>query len=98
VAAPSKDTIQPSREQARTFDFRAGEVGYVPSTMGHYAENTGTTTLRFLEVFKSSYYTDLPASRKQKSPIVSANGRCSPDTANRRRAAYIGTRIGGLAL
>jgi oxalate decarboxylase len=27
--------------------------------MGHYIENTGTTPLRFLEIFKSSYYADL---------------------------------------
>jgi oxalate decarboxylase len=27
--------------------------------MGHYIENTGTTPLRFLETFKSSYYADL---------------------------------------
>ena len=45
--------------QARTFDFRAGDVGYVPFAMGHYIENTGNTPLRFLEIFKSSYYADL---------------------------------------
>jgi oxalate decarboxylase len=45
--------------QARTFDFQAGDVGYVPFAMGHYIENTGTTPLRFLETFKSSYYADL---------------------------------------
>jgi oxalate decarboxylase len=45
--------------QARTFDFRAGDVGYVPFAMGHYVENTGSTPLRFLEMFKSSYYADL---------------------------------------
>ena len=45
--------------QARTFDFRAGDVGYVPFAMGHYVENTGTTPLRFLEMFKSSYYADV---------------------------------------
>src|SRR6202047_4863268 len=45
--------------QARTFDFQAGDVGYVPFAMGHYIENTGTTPLRFLEMFKSSYYADL---------------------------------------
>ena len=45
--------------QARTFDFRAGDVGYVPFAMGHYVENTGTTTMRFLEVFKSSYFADV---------------------------------------
>jgi oxalate decarboxylase len=45
--------------QARTFDFRAGDVGFVPFAMGHYVENTGNTTLRFLEIFKSSYYADV---------------------------------------
>ena len=45
--------------QARTFDYLAGDVGYVPFAMGHYIENTGTTTLRFLEVFKSDYYADI---------------------------------------
>jgi oxalate decarboxylase len=44
--------------QARTFDYQAGDVGYVPFAMGHYIENTGTTPLRFLEMFKSSYYAD----------------------------------------
>jgi oxalate decarboxylase len=48
-----------SSGQARTFDFRAGDVGYVPFAMGHYVENTGKTTLRFLEMFKSDYYADL---------------------------------------
>jgi oxalate decarboxylase len=45
--------------QARTFDFMAGDVGYVPFAMGHYIENTGATPLRFLEVFKSNYYADV---------------------------------------
>jgi oxalate decarboxylase len=45
--------------QARTFDFQAGDVGYVPFAMGHYVENTGDTRLRFLEMFKSSYYADV---------------------------------------
>jgi oxalate decarboxylase len=44
---------------ARTFDYQAGDVGYVPFAMGHYIENTGTTPLRFLEVFRSSYYADV---------------------------------------
>jgi oxalate decarboxylase len=45
--------------QARTFDFMAGDVGYVPFATGHYIENTGDVTLRFLEMFKSSYYADV---------------------------------------
>ncbi|THH00073.1 hypothetical protein EW026_g2385 [Hermanssonia centrifuga] len=38
---------------ARTFDFQGGDVGYVPASFGHFVENTGNTTLRFLEIFKS---------------------------------------------
>jgi oxalate decarboxylase len=45
--------------QARTFDFLANDVGYVPFAMGHYIENTGTTPLRFLEIFNSDYYADV---------------------------------------
>jgi oxalate decarboxylase len=45
--------------QARTFDYQAGDVGYVPFAMGHHIENTGTTPVRFLEMFKSSYYADV---------------------------------------
>ncbi len=48
-----------SSGQARTFDFTAGDVGYVPFAMGHYVENTGTTKLRFLELFRSDYYADI---------------------------------------
>ena len=48
-----------SAGQARTFDYQAGDVGYVPYAMGHYIENTGDGPLRFLEMFKSSYYADL---------------------------------------
>ena len=45
--------------QARTFDYQAGDVGFVPFATGHYIENTGTTPLRFLEIFKSSYFADV---------------------------------------
>jgi oxalate decarboxylase len=45
--------------QARTFDFRGGDVGFVPFAMGHYVENTGSAPLRFLEIFKSPSYADV---------------------------------------
>ena len=48
-----------STGNARTFDYRAGDVGYVPFAMGHYVENTGTGPLRFLEMFKSARYADV---------------------------------------
>ena len=52
-------TVFASDSKARTFDYQAGDVGYVPFAMGHYIENTGNTTLRFLEMFKSNRYKDV---------------------------------------
>ncbi|MGG4127654.1 oxalate decarboxylase family bicupin [Paenibacillus illinoisensis] len=44
---------------ARTFNYRAGDVGYVPVAMGHYVQNTGTDTLWFLEIFRSDRFEDI---------------------------------------
>jgi oxalate decarboxylase len=52
-------TVFAAAGQSRTFDYLAGDVGYVPFAMGHYIENTGSTPLRFLEMFKSDYYADV---------------------------------------
>jgi oxalate decarboxylase len=52
-------TVFASEGHANTVDTSAGNVAYVPRSMGHYVENTGTTTLRFLELFASSYYADI---------------------------------------
>ena len=43
---------------ARTMDFNANDVGFVPANAGHYVENTGDTDLVFLELFKASEYAD----------------------------------------
>jgi oxalate decarboxylase len=59
IAGEARMGVFGASGQARTFDFRAGDVGYVPFAMGHYVENTGNTTLRFLEMFKSSYFADV---------------------------------------
>ena len=52
-------TVFGSESKARTFDYRAGDVGYLPFAMGHYIENTGSGPLRFLEMFRSERYADL---------------------------------------
>jgi oxalate decarboxylase len=44
---------------ANTFDYRAGDVGYIPFPMGHYIENVGQAPLRFLEMFRSDRYADV---------------------------------------
>ena len=43
-------TVVRRRGAGATFDVRTGDVGYVVFAMGHDAENTGGTTLRFLEM------------------------------------------------
>lgn len=52
-------TVFGAQGTAATFDFRAGDVGYVPFPMGHYVENTGNTTLRFLELFRAGRFADV---------------------------------------
>ena len=59
IQAQARMGVFAASGQARTFDFRANDVGYVPFAMGHYIENTGNTTLQFLEIFKSDRYADV---------------------------------------
>ncbi|TEB19420.1 oxalate decarboxylase [Coprinellus micaceus] len=56
-------TLFASQSNARTFDFQAGDVGYIPASNGHYVENTGNTTLRFLEIFNSDKFQDVSLSQ-----------------------------------
>lgn len=52
-------TVFAANGSARTFNYRAGDVGYVPFAMGHYIQNTGNQSLWFLEIFKSDHYADV---------------------------------------
>jgi oxalate decarboxylase len=52
-------TVFASAGKARTFDYQAGDVGYIPFAMGHYIENTGDEPLRFLEMFRSDRFADV---------------------------------------
>ena len=45
--------------KARTMDFAAGDIGYVPQTFGHYVENIGDEDLVFIETFKHPLYLDI---------------------------------------
>ena len=47
---------------ARTTDFRAGDVGYVKKSLGHYVENSGSTDLVFLEIFKADRFQEVSLS------------------------------------
>jgi oxalate decarboxylase len=58
IQGSGRMTVFFNRSVARTIDFRSGDVGYVPQTLGHYIENTGNSDLVFLEMFKAPRYQD----------------------------------------
>jgi len=59
ISGKGRMTVFADSGKARTFDYQAGDVGYVPFAMGHYVENTGNETLRFLEMFPSAHFADV---------------------------------------
>ena len=59
VQGKGRMTLFVNGGKARTADFTASDVGYVPRTLGHYIENTGDTDLIFLEMFKADRFQDL---------------------------------------
>ena len=61
LAGEARMGVFQSSAKARTFDLRAGDVGYVPKSNGHWIENRGTVTARYLELFPSARYTDVSA-------------------------------------
>lgn len=52
-------TLFASSGQARTFNYQAGDIGFVPASFGHYIENTGNSTLKYLEIFNSDRFQDI---------------------------------------
>jgi oxalate decarboxylase len=59
ISGQARMTVFGAQTNSRTFDYRAGHVGYVPKSMPHFVENTGSEPLRFLELFNSPHYSDV---------------------------------------
>jgi oxalate decarboxylase len=59
ISGKARMSVFAAKASARTFDFQAADVGYVPMSMSHFIENTGNEPLRFLELFKSPRYMDV---------------------------------------
>ncbi|MFS0726869.1 oxalate decarboxylase family bicupin [Paenibacillus sp. 1P07SE] len=73
---------------ARTFDYRAGDVGYVPFAQGHYIQNTGTGTLWFLEMFKSGRFQDVSLNQwlaLTPAELVASNLHVGPELLDQLR-------------
>jgi oxalate decarboxylase len=60
IAGKARMTVFMPVDNARTVDFNANDVGFVPSNAGHYIENTGDTDLVFLETFATDEFMDVP--------------------------------------
>lgn len=56
-------TVFKAPEAARTFDFTAGSVGYIPQAASHYVENTGDEDVIFLEVLQAPVFSDISAAQ-----------------------------------
>lgn len=59
ISGKARMSVFGAEGHARTFDYQAGDVGYVPFAFGHYIQNTGDTPLVFLEMFKSDHFEDI---------------------------------------
>ncbi len=59
ISGTARMTVFAPNGTARTFDYRAGDVGYVPRAFGHYIQNTGNQSVWALEMFKSDRFEDV---------------------------------------
>ncbi len=59
IQGQGRMTVVTTGGKARTMDFHANDVGFVPTMAGHMIENTGTEDLIFLEMFKAAEYQDV---------------------------------------
>ncbi|CAE7207976.1 unnamed protein product [Rhizoctonia solani] len=80
IQGNARITVFAASANARTFDYQAG---YVPPSFGHYVENTGNTTLTFLEIFNSDKYEDISLNQwlaLTPPDVVKAHLQLSDDT------------------
>ena len=59
LAGKGRMTVTMNEGRARTMDFNANDVGFVPRVATHYIENTGNTDVVFLEMFKTDQFVDV---------------------------------------
>ena len=59
IKGKGRMTVVTTAAKARTMDFNPNDVGFVPAMAGHSIENTGTEDLVFLEMFRTSRYSDI---------------------------------------
>lgn len=58
IQGQGRMTVFAPAGRARTMDFNANDVGFVPAMAGHYIENMGNTDLVFLEIISAPRFVD----------------------------------------
>jgi oxalate decarboxylase len=59
IEGKARMTVYASGSDSQTLDYLGADVGYVPKSMPHYVENTGTARLRYLELWQSDRFADV---------------------------------------
>jgi oxalate decarboxylase family bicupin protein len=63
VQGSARITVFNAPSSSTTFDYTAGDVGYIPVANSHYIENTGTEDVIVLEVLQEAKFTDISVSQ-----------------------------------
>ena len=82
IQGSGRMTVFNAEENARTVDFRANDVGYVPAMAGHYVENTGSEDVLFLEMFATAEFQEISLNNWLRSlpvQVAAAHTELSPD-------------------
>jgi oxalate decarboxylase len=59
IKGKGRMTVFPGEAKARTINFNANDVGFVPNMAGHYIQNTGDEDLIFLEPFVAPEFQEI---------------------------------------
>jgi len=59
ITGQGRMTVFNAGPEAVTRDFRPGDIGVVKKNLGHYIQNTGTTDVQLLAVFKTPEYQEI---------------------------------------
>lgn len=59
LSGKARMTVFDAVDNARTFNYVAGDVGYVPRTLAHYIENIGDEPMRVINVFHTGKFKDV---------------------------------------
>ena len=62
IKGEGRMTVFNAGPRVQTMDFHAGDVGLVKRNNGHFIQNTGTTDLQVLAVFKAPTYEEVSLS------------------------------------